>query len=736
MKKFLLTIACVAMSMTAMAQDVLNFTDQLEVTINGMSTSQETTVSVEILEDGYINFILNNFALNDGEDEMPVGNIEVNNLFLYDCGMYQRFSYDANLKIKEGDKEGVDQWLGPMLGNVPLKLNGKLSDDKLYVSIDIDMMKDLGQIICVKFGTDFPAAEVVYSNAFTAKLSSCMTSLDEEDYGTVTPLDDVVEYTVKYSIKDNNTIDLLLKDVALTLGEDVMPLGDLTFTDLPIVYRNLYNEFSFSGNNAFYGEGEDYEISGIPMPMTLKGKLGSGKVYFTLSVNGDEITYFVVDYTFGEDFAPVETSAEPVVYTDDLVVTVDENSTAPLPAQVSVTPLNNGGINFALNNFTMTLDGDEMTVGNILVEDIPLYHGKNYEYFNYNGNLLITAGDKEGVAEEDWIGPILGEIPLRLIGRMTDDKLYVNIDIDMEVGDEEQIISVTFGEPIEATKTFPLDATDLTGTYNIDYCLEEMGDFGPAVNHYSGTITVVGDKDGNVTITGLPISAEPITGVYELLEEDGEYFSSVVCSTLTPYDKDNFSTVMLGVEEDVLGFQCGIVTESASMTTGFALAQDFTIPEDFTKYTLVLEVMNQFTGETASTETCNAYLNNWTDEIVGIYNFLGLVSVEAIVDGDNLKIPLNMNPANGPVAFDFTSDGNTITLEKTDYGYNYVPEMAGQIYGWYVNRIALIAEGQTDGVKAATAATATNDAIYNLVGQRVNKAQKGVYIINGKKVLK
>lgn len=26
--------------------------------------------------------------------------------------------------------------------------------------------------------------------------------------------------------------------------------------------------------------------------------------------------------------------------------------------------------------------------------------------------------------------------------------------------------------------------------------------------------------------------------------------------------------------------------------------------------------------------------------------------------------------------------------------------------------------------------------IYNLAGQRVNKAQKGIYIINGKKVLK
>ena len=28
----------------------------------------------------------------------------------------------------------------------------------------------------------------------------------------------------------------------------------------------------------------------------------------------------------------------------------------------------------------------------------------------------------------------------------------------------------------------------------------------------------------------------------------------------------------------------------------------------------------------------------------------------------------------------------------------------------------------------------SNDLIYNLAGQRVNKAQKGIYIVNGKKI--
>ena len=41
-----------------------------------------------------------------------------------------------------------------------------------------------------------------------------------------------------------------------------------------------------------------------------------------------------------------------------------------------------------------------------------------------------------------------------------------------------------------------------------------------------------------------------------------------------------------------------------------------------------------------------------------------------------------------------------------------------------------------DGIESVEAKTIANDAIYNLAGQRVSKAAKGVYIINGKKVLK
>ena len=44
--------------------------------------------------------------------------------------------------------------------------------------------------------------------------------------------------------------------------------------------------------------------------------------------------------------------------------------------------------------------------------------------------------------------------------------------------------------------------------------------------------------------------------------------------------------------------------------------------------------------------------------------------------------------------------------------------------------------GSTDGITSIEKAKLTNGAIYNLSGQRVSKAQRGIYIINGRKVVK
>ena len=443
MKKILLLMVAAVMAVASMAE-TKQYTDQLVVTVNDEETRMTTSVEVEFLEDDYIDFRLRNFMLSSGSEDMYVGNIEINNLFLTDKGSYKTFSYNANLQIKDGDLEGVDTWVGPMLGNVPLVLKGKLTDSKLYVTIDIDMMSSISQMIFVKFGTDFEAPTITDTKAFTATLKSQMTSLDPGNYGAVLELDDAENYSATLQILNTGNFNFILNNIAISFGGESLTLGNLTLNDVETTNRGEYNDLTWSGTAAF----EDGAAAGVPFPCTLKGKYDGNNLYYALTVGESDAWEAIYDFVFGIDFAPLTPIGAGKIYDDKLVVTVDEETTAPMDAHVLVTPLDNGGINFTLKNFTMVLSGNEMHVGNIEIADLKLYDGNSYQYFNYSNNLTILPGDEEGVDVSEYIGPLLGEIPLRMRGRMTTDRLYVVIDIDMEVGGIMQVIHVEFGSMI------------------------------------------------------------------------------------------------------------------------------------------------------------------------------------------------------------------------------------------------------------------------------------------------
>lgn len=144
------------------------YTESLVVTINGESSEpQDADIIVSKNEDGTINFNLKNFILESGGNGMPVGNIYVENIpaTVGNDGL-TRFSFSDNIFIEPGDKEGYSEedWLGPLIserdedGNpigIPIVLSGKLNDNKLYATIDIDMQTTLGQTIYVEIGTNY-----------------------------------------------------------------------------------------------------------------------------------------------------------------------------------------------------------------------------------------------------------------------------------------------------------------------------------------------------------------------------------------------------------------------------------------------------------------------------------------------------------------------------------------------------------------------------------------------------
>lgn len=155
MKKTLLLAAFGIFSMFGYAQTSKVYTDDLVVTINDQSTPpQESNIEFVNHEDGTCDFILKNFCLGEGEEVLYVGNIELKNVALEESEEgYKTFSVQQVITIQPGDDSSVD-WVGPLLGEVPIDMNGKITEDQLYCTIDIDMMSTLGQIIEVTFGKD------------------------------------------------------------------------------------------------------------------------------------------------------------------------------------------------------------------------------------------------------------------------------------------------------------------------------------------------------------------------------------------------------------------------------------------------------------------------------------------------------------------------------------------------------------------------------------------------------
>lgn len=155
MKKLILFLSCFITALVMVAQGKV-YTEQLVITINGeISAPQDAGVVVVDNGNNTINFVLKNFFLVNGENTIPVGNISVENLPVKkgEDGL-DYITFDGSITIQPGDMEGVDMWVGPMVGEIPMKLQGKMNEDKLFVTIDINMQESLGQIVYVQLGTD------------------------------------------------------------------------------------------------------------------------------------------------------------------------------------------------------------------------------------------------------------------------------------------------------------------------------------------------------------------------------------------------------------------------------------------------------------------------------------------------------------------------------------------------------------------------------------------------------
>lgn len=149
MKKTLLTFCLSLAALCGMAKTQTNYNEKIVVTIDGTS-SDSIPAAIIVVDngDGTCDFSLKNFKLVEGETLMHVGNIDLKGVSMTEQDGVTTINTDQSILIQPGDEPNVneEEWAGPMLGEVPIKLSGKLSATHLYVNIDIDMQESLGQI--------------------------------------------------------------------------------------------------------------------------------------------------------------------------------------------------------------------------------------------------------------------------------------------------------------------------------------------------------------------------------------------------------------------------------------------------------------------------------------------------------------------------------------------------------------------------------------------------------------
>lgn len=149
MKK-IFTLFLTLAALTAQAND---YTDRILVLVNGEGTEQNATISVNE-HDGLYDLNLKNFVLMNGDEPMPVGNVELLNITPETAGDAIFLRANQNISISEGDDENVLFWMGPSLGELPVEITAVLREGKLRAIIDLDLREIMQQLIHVTFGDE------------------------------------------------------------------------------------------------------------------------------------------------------------------------------------------------------------------------------------------------------------------------------------------------------------------------------------------------------------------------------------------------------------------------------------------------------------------------------------------------------------------------------------------------------------------------------------------------------
>lgn len=227
--------------------------------------------------------------------------------------------------------------------------------------------------------------------------------------------------------ENNGTYTLSLNNFIIHDSGMDMPVGNIVVNNISVTTDKGIKAFKVEQNITIQpGETENDWIGPYlgELPISISGKMTEGSLYCSIGIN---MNGSIINVVFGTDIN------KTFSYDEDLIVTIDGESMEPQRTTIHVDEIANGTCTLALNNFELP----DMPIGNIILRGITTTAENDVRKFATEQTIVITNGDDDNVG---WIGPMLGELPVSISGKMTGYKLYCNIDIEMG-----QTINVKFG---------------------------------------------------------------------------------------------------------------------------------------------------------------------------------------------------------------------------------------------------------------------------------------------------
>ena len=480
----------IAAAMTALASMATDYTDKLQVLVNGSGATQEATISLIEEGDGTTTLMLNNFCLDDGAGSViPVGNIVLKNVAdaIAPTAGEKAYAFNGKIKIEPGTMEGVDTWWGPKLGKVPVELRASLKGSNLYAVIDINMMESLGQTINVVFGSrnyQIPNSGFEdFHNAGKADEPNHWHSFQSATGDLASMVTGNIHLTkstdVRPGTSGKTSVKLVPVNVFVAMANGTMTTGRMVAGSISAKDTENHAETDISNT--------DKDANGDPFYTLMDGRTDAVKVWAKTKVKSGDATISAVitdgtyyqdpeDKTYNNVFSKAQSAINTSEQWQEIVVPFKEQGNNVEPKAILVTISTNGTPG----------KGDKKDY--IIVDDLSLVYNPEAQSIKFNGKKI------------DGFSPTTYEYTID----DTADPSKISVEAkgvaSVTLGDDNKTVTViTSGEDLSSTATYTIHFTKSATTLieNIDKGVAEK----KVTGRYNAAGQTVGSKQRGIIIT-------------------------------------------------------------------------------------------------------------------------------------------------------------------------------------------------------------------------------------------